>query len=127
MANAFRIIIALLIFMPVFSSWAGQEECRETVKQATACFYFDIATGHKYIQNSDGTYMEFSKKGDLLKNNLPNTMPLLVSGKYIRPLADGCFLLYERYEAGNHIQKVLPADQNHPGGWLAKDVLALVP
>lgn len=34
---------------------------------ATGESYFDFATGHRYIKNSDATYREYTKKGELFR------------------------------------------------------------
>lgn len=84
---------------------------------ATGKAYFDMATGHKYIQNSDNTYTEYSKKGKLLRNDVPNTQPLLTRGKYITELKADHYLVYEKNQNNIVAQQVLPATSKHPEGY----------
>ncbi len=113
MAKLIRMIIVALVIIPAFSSWAGQEE----TLRATALSYVDVKTGHKYIQNGNGSYKEFSRKGKLLRKNFSGTSALLVSGKNIRPIEDKCFLVYEKMNAGVLEHKILPGHTAHPKDW----------
>jgi hypothetical protein len=87
--------------------------------------YFDVATGHRYIKNSDTTYAEFSKKGKLLRTNVPNTQPHLVNSKYITELTHESYLVYEKNSAEGITQQILPATTRHPEGWRCKEILPL--
>ncbi len=93
---------------------------------ATAKVYFDTATGHKYIKNQDATYAEYSKKGKLLRASLPNTMPLLVSGKYVLEVTGEHYLVYEKTQNNDVAQKILPAANGHPQGWQCKQMVSTV-
>ncbi len=80
--------------------------------------YYDLATGHQYIKNQDGTYSEYSRKGQLLKATVPKTLPLLVRGKYIRSIDIDSYYLYQRYKNTESFIMVQPASQPHPmDGW----------
>ncbi len=86
-------VIIFLIFIPVLTVSADSEkECR-----ATSDAYFDTMTGHRYVKNADGTYSEYSKKGRVFRTRVPNTLPLLVSGKYTCKISEGSFLVYEKW------------------------------
>lgn len=90
---------------------------------ATGAAYYDIATGHKYVKNLDGTYTEFTKKGQVFRKSVPNHLALLTINKYIRDLGDSCYLIYER--TVNHKPEilVLPSTHFHPKGWTCKKML----
>jgi len=80
--------------------------------------YYDMATGHQYIRNQDGTFSEYSRKGRLLKSSVPNTLPLLVRGKHIRSIDENSYIMYQRYKNNDFSTMVQPASQPHPmNGW----------
>ncbi|THB78226.1 MAG: hypothetical protein D3926_13730 [Desulfobacteraceae bacterium] len=85
--------------------------------------YFDTATGHKYLRNQDNTYTEFSRRGKVLKTSVPNTLPLLVSGRNIIELNKDSYLVYEKGFSSKTEQQVLPSWEKHPDNWQCKDVL----
>lgn len=90
---------------------------------ATGAAYYDTATGHKYVQNLDGTYTEFTKKGKIFRKSVPNNLALLTINKYIRDLGENCYLLYERTVNQQPEIMVLPSTQDHPKGWKCKTML----
>ncbi len=98
--------------------------CNDGNSAATKAAYFDVATGHRYQQNSDGTYNEFSRKGALLKSGIPCTATVLTKGPYVRELNDTDYVVYEKYQAGKPVRKIVSAARNHPDGWISRDVLA---
>ena len=116
-------IIISLIFGFASHSFAGDKK-RSAV---TGKFYYDIATGHKYIKNpGTNTYREYSQKGKLLKDEVLNNIPLLVTNKYIREMQRDHYLLYQK---GNYQRKelmVLSPEQNHPNGWVCKKLLITI-
>lgn len=83
-----------------------------------ACF--NVATGHKYIKNPDTTYREFSKKGVLLRDSVPNDLPLITTNKYIRETSMSYYLLYRRNNNGQKESLLLTLNHAHPEGWLLK-------
>jgi len=95
-------------------------------KPAQADAYFDIATGHKYIRNPDTTYSEYSKRGKLLRSDVPNTIPLLISGKYVHEVTKAHYLVYEKNKYNDASQKILPASSSHPEGWECKQMVSTV-
>jgi hypothetical protein len=97
-----------------------------SLQPATADAYFDIATGHKYIKNKDTTYSEYSKRGKLLRSNVPNSLPLLISGKSIIEVTPKHYLVYEKHQNNDVAQKVLPASSKHPSGWECKQMVSTV-
>ncbi|WDP92788.1 MAG: hypothetical protein HUN04_24930 [Desulfobacter sp.] len=102
--------------------WAGDSP----YPPASADGYYDIATGHKYIKNQDSTYTEYSKRGKLLRADVPSTSSLLVSGKYIYEMTDSHYLVYEKRQNNTVTQQVLPASSNHPEGWRCKHMLSRI-
>jgi hypothetical protein len=107
----------LLIFLIIsgFTINAFALENEKVVASGDA--YFDIATGHKYIKNSETTFIEYSKKGKLLKNSVPNDLPLLTRSKYIREIRQNWYFVYQKRQGGIMIKQVLPASHGHPEGW----------
>ncbi len=97
-----------------------------SLKPAQADSYFDIATGHKYIKNPDTTYSEYSKRGKLLRSDVPNTIPLLVSGKYVHEVTKEHYLVYEKNQYTDTSQKILPASSRHPEGWQCRQMVSAV-
>ncbi len=90
---------------------------------ATGAAYYDTATGHKYVKNPDETYTEFTKKGKLFRESVPNHLALLTTNKYIRDLEESCYLLYGRTVNRQPEIMVLPSTQEHPEGWKCKKML----
>lgn len=115
------IIIVISVILGIAShSFAGDKK-HSTV---TGNFYFDIATGHKYIKNPGAnTYREYSQKGKLLRDEVPNNLPLLATNKYIREMKRDHYLLYQKVNYQRKELMVLSPDQNHPNGWVCKKLL----
>jgi hypothetical protein len=115
------IIIVITVILGFAShSFAGDKK-HSTV---TGNFYFDIATGHKYIKNpGTNTYREYSQKGKLLRDEVPNNLPLLATNKYIREMKRDHYLLYQKVNYQRKELMVLSPDQNHPNGWVCKKLL----
>ena len=88
--------------------------------------YFDTATGHKYIKNSNATYSEYSQKGKLLRSNVANTQPNLSTGQNIIEIDDAHFMVYEKKQNDMVVQQVLPVSNSHPQGWRSKLVVSTV-
>jgi hypothetical protein len=96
----------------------------KSIYPATAGIYYDTATGHKYIQNKDHTYSEYSKRGKLLRSDVPNTQPLLTTGKYILEVTPLHFLVYEKKTDQILTQKIMRATNSHPEGWKCKQIVS---
>ncbi len=86
--------------------------------------YFDTKTGHKYIENIDHSFTEYSQKGKLLKNNVSPDLPLLVKSKNIKEVKSDSWFLYETSINQSLKRKILPAANNHPMDWRCKGLLA---
>ena len=118
-----KILISLIAFFSVVGIAANTMSC-ELVNSKIDCeAYFDSATGHKYVKNSNHTYSEYSKKGKLLKTSVPCNQPNLSKGKNIQPIELGCYILYGKNHYSKKDQMVLPADNKHPDGWVSKKLL----
>jgi len=87
--------------------------------------YFDSATGHTYERLDNFTYAEFSKKGKFLKK-VPSNLPLLLKSPNVYPVPDNSFVLYEKGSCGKPEQKLLPKNNDHPKGWMAKKILVAI-
>jgi len=56
-----QMVYFLVIFLTL--AFAGTAAAGDSsFQRAQAKSYYDIATGHKYIKNSDATYSEYSKR-----------------------------------------------------------------
>ena len=120
-----QMVYFFIIFLTIaFTATVTAGEYSFQPAQANA--YFDIATGHKYIKNLNTTYSEYAKSGKLLRSDVSNTMPLLVSGKYIHEVTPDHFLVYEKKLNSGMSQKVLPASSRHPKGWRCKQMVSQV-
>ncbi len=95
-----------------------------SIRPATAGTYYDTATGHKYIQNKDHTYSEYSQRGELLRSDVPSTQPLLSMGKHVIEVTPKLFLVYEKIIEQTLVQKVVPATASHPEGWQCKGLVS---
>lgn len=93
---------------------------------ASGASYFDTATGHKYIKNSNATYSEYSQKGKLLKSSVSNTQPNLASGQHVIEVDQAHFMVYEKKQNNMVVQQVMPVSNNHPQGWRSKQVVSAV-
>jgi hypothetical protein len=113
------IIIALILGFASHSFAGGKKH-----SVVTGNFYFDIATGHKYIKNpGTNTYREYSQRGKLLRDEVSNNIPLLATNKYIREMKRDHYLLYQKVNYQRKELMVLSADHDHPNGWTCKKLL----
>lgn len=119
MKKVIKFIIFILIITVPVTVWSDMGKKSVATQNA----YFDVATGHKYFKNSDNTYTEYSQKGELFKKAVPNDQHLLVSGKYVKPMVHGSYVLYEKMEKNKIQRQVLSASGKHPEGWHAKKIL----
>ncbi len=120
MKNLIALITTFLTLVLAVNTFASDYQ----KLHATGESYFDVATGHRYIKNSNDTYSEYTKKGELFRSSIPNHLPLLTTNKYIREIGDSCYFLYEK--RNNHIIKsqILPASSEQPKGWYLKAAIA---
>lgn len=90
---------------------------------ATGESYIDVATGHRYIKNSDATYREYTKRGELFRTSVSADLPLLTTNRNIKEIGQTCYLLYRRNKNHRTEILVLPPDQEHPVGWSIENML----
>ena len=119
--NKLTAIIILTVILGFAShSFAGDRKH----SAVTGTFYYDIATGHKYIKNpGTNTYREYSQRGKLLNDEISNNLPLLAANKYIREMKRDHYLLYQKVNYQRKELMVLSPEQNHPNGWVCKKLL----
>jgi hypothetical protein len=114
------VIIIALILGFASHSFAGDKKH----SAVTGNFYYDIATGHKYIKNpGTNTYREYSQRGQLLRDEVLNNIPLLATNKYIREMERDHYLLYQKVNYQKKELMVLSPEQSHPNGWTCKKLL----
>ncbi len=116
-----KLIIKLVLFI-IFFLFA-------TLNISTAAntgnpnIYFDTKTGHKYIENIDHSFTEYSQKGKLLRNNVPGNLPLLIKNKNVKKVKPNSWFLYEINFSQSLERKILPAANHHPLDWRCKRLL----
>jgi hypothetical protein len=124
------IAFTFLLYPAWFSNWGngpGVQSCiagtliKEKLKITdithNSPMYYDVKTNHKYIENNDNTYSEFTQKGVLLKIVRTGSRSL-TDHPYIRPISNNTILLYKKKNTdGNPNFRVLYADKPHPKGW----------
>ena len=114
--------IFIFLFWGINTAAIGVESAKDI---AMGDAYFDVATGHRYIKNSNTTYAEYSKKGKLLRTDVPNTQPHLAKSKYITELTNESYLVYEKKLTEGIVQQILPASNKHPEGWRCEEIMPL--
>ena len=112
-------ITGILFFSFFITAWGSEESRMKGTHQA----YLDVATGHKYIRNENGTYTEFSSKGRLFRSDVPSNLPLIVSRKTILAIPEDSCLVYEKNEFGSIEKQILNSSETHPEGYVCKGVL----
>lgn len=113
--------------MVLFFGMAGSVLGSNSPKQVAGCeSYFDTATGHRYVKNSETTYAEYSQKGKLLRTDVPNTQPHLCTSHRIVEIHPDLYVVYEKKLADKTLQQVLPVSEKHPEDWCCKKVLMAV-
>ncbi|MCG8686563.1 MAG: hypothetical protein MI892_16915 [Desulfobacterales bacterium] len=114
-----RIFVLICFMMLCFSPlcFAGDK--------ATSDAYFDSFTGHKYVKADENVYAEYSKRGEFLKN-VPAESTVLTQYEHVYPIRAEDYILYEKSEASNTKQQLLPVNNAHPQGWKAKKLFLAV-
>lgn len=113
----FFLVAALSLY--AFTAWGS-----EIKKQASAEGYVDLVTMHRYIKNSDGTYDEYTRKGEFFKT-VSADLPLLLERNHVVPIKDNCYLLYvkNRFSKQDKAVVLKSAPESHPEGWLLEKAL----
>jgi hypothetical protein len=94
------------------------------VERALGEACFDGATGNLYIRNASGTYLQFSKTGVLLRDDVPPDQPRLKNSRDIIPVSPHAYILYEKNTGPARQLKILPSCEPHPmNGWKSKELL----
>ncbi|MFO7817718.1 MAG: hypothetical protein R6V39_08585 [Desulfovibrionales bacterium] len=113
----FFLVAALSLY--AFTAWGA-----EVKKQVSAEGYVDLVTMHCYIKNSDGTYDEYTRKGEFFKT-VSADLPLLLERSHVVPINNSCYLLYVK----KHLSKpdktmvLKGAPDSLPKGWLLEKAL----
>ncbi len=94
----------------------------DVTEKATHEAYIDGVTGHRYVKMDDVAYKEFNKKGEFFRI-VPADQPHLTNRRYVRPLAEDCYLLYSKVEGKDSKSMVLKAEKAHPKGWTLEKAL----
>lgn len=90
---------------------------------ATAQRYFDSATGHLYVRNPDNTYTEYSKRGSVLRTNVPADQYRLVHGKWTHAVGENHYLMYEKSSAGEIETVAIPVTNGPLVGYNCEKLL----
>lgn len=114
----------MIAIICLFAGWASAGSA--TNSGVTGEAYFDMATGHKYVKNTGASYAEYSKRGKLLRMDVPNTLPLLIRGRSIVEMTPDHYLVYETRRNADLIQRVLPAFSPHPRGWRCQQIVLAI-
>ena len=117
--------IILIIFL-ILCTGGNAVSAESSNVKATQSAYFDMATGHKYFKNADGTYTEYTRKGELFRTNVPADQPHLSASAYVVPLTADSYLIYKNYVDNTPVTRVLSAFASHPAGWRCQDMLTVV-
>lgn len=111
----------------LFFAMAGFSLGSDNSKPVASCdSYFDTATGHRYVKNSETTYAEYSQRGKLLRTDVPNTQPHLCTSGRIVEIDPDCYVIYKKRQNGEILEQVLPVSSKHPEGWRCKKVLTVM-
>ncbi len=116
----FQYIVMCLVFVfGIYSSAIAADITKDSNGKplADAPLYFDTATGHQYVKNSDSTYTEYSKRGEILRTDVPPDQYNLLNGKWTHVVGNENYLLYEKTANGEIMTMTLPANNEPLVGW----------
>ena len=85
--------------------------------------YFDMATGHKYIKNSDNTYTEYTRKGEEFNTSVTATQPHLSASKYIASISEESYMVYKKYSNYKPVFEIFKTTNPHPADTQAIQML----
>lgn len=115
-------------FSGVFA-WASDLEVKNSAQApghepAIEDIYVDLATMHRYIKNTDGTYSEYNRKGEFFQIVSPD-LPLLTTRPHVIPITGNCYLLYVKKQMSPQTLSMTlkPAKESHPEGWFLEKAL----
>lgn len=117
--------MCLVIVFGIYSSATAADSTKDTAYSknsngqplADVTLYFDTATGHQYVKNSDTTYTEYSKRGYILRTDVPADQHNLLYGKWTHAVGKENYLLYEKTANGEIMTMTLPANNEPLVGW----------
>lgn len=122
MKNLVKFIIITFILVLAVNGYST-----DTKKpMATGNAYLDTATGHKYIKSANGTYTEYTRKGELFKKDVPATQPHLASSKYIKAVSEESVLLYKKYKDNKPVFTALKMSAPQPEGTRVDQLLVSI-
>jgi hypothetical protein len=128
MKNVICFLLAGAVFLSAIPPAWGSDRIKDTgltVKEtgSMAEAYIDLATMHRYVKNSDGTYSQYTRKGEFFKN-VPADLPLLTSRSHVVAVQDHCYFLYVKRELSGEKRTLLTSmPVPHPEGWLLDKAL----
>ncbi|THB80965.1 MAG: hypothetical protein D3926_04555 [Desulfobacteraceae bacterium] len=93
---------------------------------AKAASYLDVFTGHRYFKNTDGTYREYTRRGELFRVSVSPDKHLLTTNRHIREIGQDSYVIYKRNKNRKTEILILPSGQKHPRGWFVDNLLASV-
>ena len=125
----FFIACAAVIGFFAISAWGSDLEGKQPAQAsghdiAIEDIYVDLATMHRYVKNSDGTYSEYNRKGEFFQIVSPE-LPLLTTRPHVMPIKGNCYLLYvnKQTTARNLPMTLKPANESAPEGWFLEKAL----
>ncbi len=128
----FQYIVMCLVFVfGIYSSAIAADSTKNAAyskksnekPSVDAPLYFDSATGHQYVKNLDNTYTEYSKRGYVLRTDVPADQHNLLYGKWTHAVGKGNYLVYEKTANGEIMTMTLPANNEPRVGWNCKQLL----
>ena len=115
--------LAIIFTLPTGPLNAQEKKSLSALERAEQERYIDTRTGHLYAKRADGNYDEFTRKGRYFKRVLAD-LPLLLRGKSVYPVSNGCYFLYSKKRHRPDSQfKLLPVQAPHPKGWALETAL----
>lgn len=116
--------LSLLDFQKCFAGTEMVERLKSAgITPVNSKIYYDFKTKHKYVENKDDTFSEYSQKGKLLKK-IPRNSKVLKDHPYVLPISNDTQLLYTKNNGQGDLNLIVQcADKPHPEGWFLKKAL----
>lgn len=103
---------------------AGHEKTKKRIfTEAEEPAYYDHITGNRYFKNTDQTYRQYSRKGVLLRSDVPCDQPHLRSSRYITAMGKNSYLLYQKQNGSKRLERILHSSRPSPTGWKCTGIL----
>ncbi|MFH2059506.1 MAG: hypothetical protein ABIJ59_11475 [Pseudomonadota bacterium] len=116
-------IVTFILIISILAIGVNGFSYENQKTMATGIAYFDIASGHKYLKNSDNTYTEYTRKGEVFKSAVPNTQPHLSSSKTVDQIPENAYMVYKNYKKDKPVLQVLKTSAPQPAGSLSMQIL----